>query len=114
MADLVTEAMKQGGVPEGYAEVVIDFFQFKQEGDHLEGRLVSKTQTVVRGNKIGKYTLIMKNNHRVSFLGGVDLDEKMANVGVGNEIWVQYTHKEPTSGEGFEMKRFKVFVKAMQ
>lgn len=111
---VLNEAVKMGGVPEGYAEVVIDFFQFKNEGDHISGRLVSKLTTVVRGNKIGKYTIITPENRRVSFLGGVDLDEKMNNVGIGNEIYVQYTHKEQTSSEGFEMKRFKVFVKASQ
>jgi hypothetical protein len=110
---VMNEAIKQGGVPEGYAEVVVEFFQFKDEGDNIAGRLVGKTTTQIRGNRIGKYT-VMKDGKRFAFLGGVHLDELMSNIGIGNEIWVQYTHKEKTSGEGFELKKFKVFSKVAQ
>lgn len=112
--DLMNEALKAGGVPEGYGEVTVDFYRFENEGDHLAGRLVNKTQTTVRGNRIGKYVLIAANNRRVTFLGGVDLDEKLANVGIGNEVFIQYTHKEPSGEKDYEMKRFRVFVKAAQ
>lgn len=114
MGDLVNEAMKVGGVPEGYAEVVVEFYQFKNEGDKVEGRLVNKLMTTVRGNRVGKYTMITGNNKRVTFLGGVHLDELLANVGLGQELLVQYTHKETIEDTGYEMKRFKVFVKSPQ
>lgn len=110
---LVNEAIKDGAIPEGYAEVVVEFFQFKNEGDQLEGRLVNKAQTQVRGNKIGKYT-IMKAGKRIAFLGGVQLDELLANVPLGSEVFIQYTHKEKTSESGNEIHRFKVFTKVTQ
>lgn len=110
--DLVSEAIATAGaVPEGYSEISVDFFQFKQEGDRVEGRLINKSQTTVRGNRVGKYVLMKAGGQRITFLGGVHLDELMANVGVGNEILVEYTHKERIDETGNEMKRFKVFVK---
>lgn len=114
MADLANEAMKQGAVPVGYDEVVVDFFQFNSEGDNIAGRLVNKTQVQIRGNRVGKYTIITPENKRVAFLGGVHLDELMSNVGLGREVMVQFTHREKTGQDnsGNEMKRFKVFVKS--
>lgn len=111
MNDLTNEAIKQGGVPDGYAEVVIEFFQFKTEGDKLEGRLLTKQQTSVRGNKVGKYTLKGSDGKRYSFLGGVHLDELLANLSLGSEVWIQYSHLEKIEDTGNELKRFKVFVK---
>ena len=113
MPDLVSEAMKLGGVPEGYAEVIVEFFQFQNEGDIIKGRLVGKDQVTVRGNRIGKYTLIRESDStRVAFLGGVQLDELMKNVAVGKELLIVFTHKEKTGqGEGYDMKRFKVYFK---
>lgn len=107
--DLTTEAMKAGGIPDGYDEVQVTFFQFKNEGDTIEGRLISKNVTTIRGNKIGKYVIMKPDTERITFLGGVHLDELMANVGVGNEIKILYTHQEKTE-EGYPMKRFKVFI----
>jgi len=109
---VTNEAFKMGAVPDGYTEVQVDFFKFENEGDHIEGRLVNKTAVQVRGNRVGKYTMIC-GIRRVAFLGGVQLDELMTNVGIGHEVFIQYTHKEKTGEQDFEMKKFKVFVKAL-
>lgn len=105
---LTKEAIKEGGFPEGWNEVKVDYFKFEHEGDYISGRLISKTVTTVRGNKLGKYTLMRENGSRVTFLGSVDLDEKMAGVPQGNLVHIQYTHQEKTDQDGFMMKRFRV------
>src|SRR4030042_402406 len=108
---ILNEAIKQGGIPDGYYEISVEFFQFKTEGDKLEGRLIDKSHTRIRGNDIGKYNMIC-GVRRVVFLGGVHLDELLSSVPVGSEIFIQYTHKELTGDKSYELKRFKVFVKA--
>lgn len=110
---LEKEVIKEGGVPEGYDEVIVEFFQFQKEGDSIKGRLVTKQWITVRGSRCGKYTLIRDpDNMKVAFLGSVLLDELLQNVGVGNEIYVVFTHKTAATEDSFEMKNFKVFSKS--
>lgn len=107
------EAIRQGAVPDGWNEEQIDFFQFEKVGDEITGRLVGKIQTTIRGNRLGKYTLLVKTDtgsKKVAFLGSVDLDEKMANIGVGNYVKIVFLATEPTK-ENYEMRRFRVFWK---
>jgi hypothetical protein len=33
--DLVNAAIRAGAAPDGYKEVTVDFFQFKNTGDHV-------------------------------------------------------------------------------
>lgn len=116
MSDLASEAKKIMGaenanVPDGYREVKVEFFKFENIGDSLRGRLVGKDQTVMnRGNRIGKYTVVMEDKTMVNFLGAVELDELMRRVAVGAEVFIQYTHSEKLDG-GNEMKHFTVAVK---
>lgn len=108
---LVSEALNIGGVPDGFNEVMVEFFQFNNPGDTLTGRLIGKDTTVMRGgNRIGKYTLIKKDGSRVAFLGSVKLDEQLKCVGNGQEVYIQYTGKEKLDG-GNEMNTFRVFAK---
>lgn len=110
---LVSAAMNIGGVPEGFNEVLVDFFQFTNPGDTITGRLISKEYTTMRNNKVGKYTIIKPDGQRVAFLGSVKLDEQMKCVGSGQEVYIQYTGMEKLEG-GNEMKLFRVFSKQSQ
>lgn len=96
-----------------YQEVVIEFFKFDTEGQILEGLLVAKAQNTIRGSKVGKYTLIRKEDKmKVTFNGGTVLDELMASVAAGKEIKIVYIGDEiPMESGQFPMKRFKVFQK---
>lgn len=112
---VLNEALKDGGIPEGYAEVDVEFYRFENPGDKLQGILINKTQTTIKGgNRIGKYTIKKQDGKKVAFLGSVQLDEKMSNIGLGQDVWVQFTHKESLGDTGNEMKCFKVFVKTAQ
>lgn len=113
MADLQTEAMKAGGVPEGYSEIEVDFFQFLKEGDSIQGRLTEKRETQMKGGRVGRYTLLTKENKKVCFLGSVLLDEKLRGVGLGAEVYVVFTHTGKTGSE-YDMKYFNVYVKSQR
>jgi hypothetical protein len=107
---LVGEALKQGAVPEGYKEVEVQFFHFKAANDCITGRLIEKDKQRAGNSIVGKYTVITENNNRVSFMGSTQLDEKMRQVPVGNDIIVAYTHAEQSSDNTKNpMKIYKVF-----
>lgn len=108
---LLAEAQKLGGVPEGYKDVEYDWFQFKSIGDYCQGKLVEKRkQRMQRGNDVGKYTVIQKNNRRGSFLGSVQLDDLMAGIPLGADIFVQLIDIERQTND-YEIKKFKVAMK---
>lgn len=111
--DLVNEAIKtHGAVPEGYKEIEVEFFRFKNPGDFIAGRLIKVGTQKMSGSIIGKYTISQETtNKKMAFLGSVQLDEKMSDVKVGDEIRVQYTHEESGGGGRSGMKNFKLFIK---
>lgn len=112
MTEVLDEALKQGAEPTGWNEVKIEFIQFTTPGDSVMGRLTAKNFVTIRGNRVGKYELIKDNVKTCTFLGSVHLDELLARVGVGREVFIQFTHIEkPTDASGNELKRFKVLVK---
>lgn len=112
---LESEAMKQGGVPEGYTEVDVEFFSFKVPGDKITGTLLEKRETTVgqRNNKIGKYIIRTMTGKKFAFLGSVQLDEKMKTIPLGSECWIEYIGEQETD-QNFKMKTFKVFVKSIR
>jgi hypothetical protein len=110
---LVTEALKQGAVPEGYKEIDIEFFQFKTPGDKIEGRLLAKNNIQVKGVRVGKYTIQnLKDNKKYAFLGSVQLDELMANISIGTQIMVVYIDEILLENLN-KMKHFKVYAKTI-
>lgn len=109
---LMEEALKQGGVPEGFKEVEVDFYRFKTVGDFLTGKLISKAAVNVgpKGNRTGKYTILDSESKMISFLGSAELDEKMARIAIGATVLVQYIGSENLE-EGRELKHFRALVK---
>ena len=111
---VVNEALKSGAIPEGYEPVEIDFFQFKEPGDFITGRLIVKGSTRISGAPVGKYTIqsIVDGKIKdVSFLGSVLLDEKMSRIANGSNIYVAFTGEEPIGNAGNKMKHFTVATK---
>jgi len=111
---LEAEIIKAGGVPDGYTEIDVDFFQFKTPGDKLEGKLINKGVTTVKNGRVGKYTIQRfegGTTKKTAFLGSVQLDELMTNVAVGAEILVIFMADEPLENSSYTMKRFKVYQK---
>lgn len=111
--DLVNAALKMGAEPEGYKEVTVDFFQFKNTGDNIAGTLIQKREVTLgtKGTKTGKYTLRMLDGKAISFLGSTQLDDQLSRMPINSDIWVQFTHVERLEGSNFDLKHFKVFVK---
>ena len=110
---VLNEAIKGGAVPEGYDEIDIEFIKFSNPGDKVMGVLVGKKEiTLSRGNRVGKYTVKIGDNKKVSFLGSVQMDEKLQNVPLLANVWIEYTHSENVEGQTYDMKFYKVFVKA--
>lgn len=112
---LVNEALKNGAVPDGFEPVEdIEFFQFKEIGDHITGRLIIKSTTRISGTPVGKYTVqVMENGmvKKVAFLGSMLLDEKLATIPNGSNIYVAFTSEEATGQAGNKMKHFTVATK---
>jgi len=111
---LLNEAAKQGAVPDGFEPVDIEFFQFKEPGDSLTGRLVAKNTVRMSGGTVGKYTMQVISEgkvHDMSFLGSTLLDEKLSRVANGSNIYICYTGDESTGKTGLAMKHFTVAVK---
>lgn len=109
---LESAAKAAGAVPGGYQPVEIEQVKFENPGDNVEGRLTSKKTVVIRGNKVGKYTLNRKGDGKqVTFLGGVQLDDLMDRIPLGSMVFVRFVEKEPTGTEGYELKRFEVYSK---
>lgn len=98
-------------VPDGYNEVEVEFFQFKNVGDSIAGRLIEKHITTIQGNKCGKYAIVDQSNKRAVFLGSVQMDELLNTVAVGTEIYVEYIGQGATTEKGFQIKRFVVGTK---
>jgi hypothetical protein len=111
--DLVNAAIRAGAEPEGYKEVTVDFFQFKNTGDHVSGTLIQKREITLgsRGNKCGKYTLRQNDGKLISFLGSTQLDDQLSRMPVNSDLWIQFTHVEKLEGSNYDLKHFKVFVK---
>ncbi len=104
------QAKRMGAIPDGYQEIVVDWFKFEVPGDYIEGMLVGKTQVTVRSSRIGKYTLMRDDKTKVGFLGGAQLDDLMVSVQYGQSVFVQFVGEERTKDE-FGLKIYKVFVK---
>lgn len=112
--NLINEARKMGAVPEGFDPVDIEFYQFKEPGDTLTGRLVAKNTIRMSGGTVGKYTMQVISEgkvHDVSFLGSTLLDEKLSRVPNGSNIYICYTGDESTGKTGLAMKHFTVAIK---
>jgi hypothetical protein len=111
--DLVNAAYKAGAVPAGYKEVTVEFFQFKNIGDHVSGVLLQKREITLgsKGNKCGKYTLRQPDGKLISFLGSTTLDDQLSRMPVNADIWIQFTHVEKLEGSNYDLKHFSVFVK---
>lgn len=78
--------------------------KWENEGDGVEGTLLSKEETVYAGNTRGRY-LIQTSGGLVSFMGGFQIDQAMNLVACGDKIGITFTGKE----EGVGTNKMKVF-----
>lgn len=110
---LLGKTILEGGTPEGYKEVETNFFQFKNIGDTIAGRLIAKGKQKAGNSEVGRYTVIDGSNKPVSFMGSTDLDEKLALVTLRYDIIVTYETvlKTSTDPAKNDMKIFKVFAR---
>jgi len=94
---------------EEWDDLTEDFHKFVEKNDSLQGQLVNKGIQDVRGSEVGRYTLLdLESGKRVSFLGGVSLDQMFDAVQVGDYVKVVYMGKVKT-GSGNEVKNFKIY-----
>jgi hypothetical protein len=109
---LESEALKLGGVPEGWDEIDIEFYRFSKFGDKVVGvLLLKKPITMGKGNMTQKYHVRLDDGKKVSFLGSIQLDEKLSNVVPGTLVWIEYIGDIPVEGTTNTMKQFKVFTR---
>lgn len=84
------------------------FIRFDTEGITYTGELTSKEKQMFRGKEVGRYT-IKNESGSMAFNGTDQLDKALANAEVGQIIEILYLGEEKTS-EGFDVKRFEVYV----
>ena len=109
---LEQEILKQGGVPDGFESVDIEFFRFKEHGDKVTGILLNKKPFQMgKGNMTKKYYVKLGNGREISFLGNTQLDEKLDRVAAGAVIFIEYIGDIPIEGSTTPMKDFKVAIK---
>jgi hypothetical protein len=90
-----------------------EIFRFEGAGDYLRGQLVDIETADIAGKPTLKYIVRDEENESqlLSFLGTVDLNQKIRSSDVGKVIEVQYIGKDTETAEGKNpIKRFKVFV----
>jgi len=81
-----------------------NFFQFKNIGDILEGKLIERAKSSQYG--FGLYTLEVKDGDQVRFHGSSQLDDLMLSINIGDICRVEFidVEKRPKG----EMKLFSV------
>ena len=111
---LEQEIIKQGGVPDGYDPINVEFFRFQKHGDKVVGVLLIKKPITITGSKSStfKYRVRLVNGNEVSFLGNIQLDEKLSNVNPGREVYIEYISDMPIEGSTNQMKEFLVALKS--
>jgi hypothetical protein len=108
---LISAAMNQGAVPDGYKPIDEDWHEFKNVGDEIHGQLLQKDQVSIGGNRVGRYTIMTPQGKRTAFLGSFQLDSKLAQVKQLSNIIIRYIGVQKTAKAGYEMKLFDVWVK---
>ena len=64
------------------------YFEFKEFGDTIEGKLLSKG--VSKKYNVGMYTLELPTKETKRFLGKTQLDQRMDRVNIGDYIKITY------------------------
>jgi len=83
-------------------------FRFENDGDEMEGKLVSVGPGKFEGSKV--YTLEKPDGSAVTIFGSVILDDRMSEVEVGNYVKIVYKGTVKT-GSGKNAKLFDVYVR---
>lgn len=78
-------------------------------GDYVEGKLESKGQADFDGTIVGRY-VIETAAGRVVLLGSKILDERMAGIPTGYEVFVRLDGFT-TTGRGNQLREFTVFAR---
>lgn len=114
---LESEIIKHGGVPEGYEPIDVEFFRFHKHGDKVVGQLLLKKPITVTDYKTGnknvtqKYRVRRDDGSETSFIGNIQLDDKMAYVNPGKYVYIEYINDVLVEGTTNQMKEFLVAVK---
>lgn len=90
-----------------------EIFRFESSGDCLRGQLLHIETADIGGKPTLKYIVRDEGDESklLSFLGTVDLNQKIRSSDVGKFMTVEYIGKDTQSEEGKNpIKRFKVFV----
>ena len=83
-------------------------FRFENDGDEMEGKLVSVGPGKFEKSKV--YVLEKEDGSAVTIFGSVILDDRMSEVEVGNYVKIVYKGMVMT-GSGKNAKLFEVYVK---
>ena len=81
-----------------------NFFQFKDIGDTLEGKLIERAKSEQYG--FGLYTLEKPDEEQIRFHGSSQLDDLMLSINIGDSVRIEFTDAEKRP-KG-EMKLFDV------
>jgi hypothetical protein len=90
-----------------------EIFRFESSGDCLRGHLLNVETAEIGGKPTLKYIVRDEKDERklFSFLGTVDLNQKIRSSDVGKILEVQYVGRDAETEDGKNaIKRFKVFV----
>lgn len=90
-----------------------EFIRFSNPGDRIEGKLISVERTKVESGIANKYTVEKDTRDRVSFLGGVKLDELLGREDVGHFVFIALKGESKISGDR-TMKEFVVSISARE
>lgn len=90
------------------APIETDFMRFETPGDLVMGKLVEKSEIVIRGKLANKYKLERNDGSVVSFNGGTKIDDVLSTLPLGSLVRIQFTGKSAATTGGNRMNEFDI------
>lgn len=85
-------------------------YEFKEEGDSIEGTL-EKVESDVGANKSKMYTIKLADESLAKVWGSFVLDTRMLKIETGKQVKIEYTGLKNSKKSGRDYKTFEVYHK---
>lgn len=112
----MTEKEVLSAMDEGFTEVgggdSYPVHEFNKEGDKIKGVYVSKRESVGPNDSM-MYIIELGGGVKESVWGSTVLDDRMANVQIGDEVIIEFSGRQKPKNGGKAYKVFKVFRRQM-